>query len=97
MIYMERCLLTYITATIHLFELIEVRFEGGQVFLLHIAEEVLDGHGGHLYRSGGVHDCFSPTGHPGHRYITLRNTFTLGVIYSCYSPTQHRAHQVYVI
>lgn len=53
----ERRLFTYITATVHLFEFFQVGLKGSQVLLFHIAEEVLDGYSGHLYRCGGVHDC----------------------------------------
>lgn len=60
-----RALFTYVTATVHLFELIQVGLYGSQVLLLHITEEVLDGYSGHLYRRSGVHDgCLAPR-HPG--------------------------------
>lgn len=48
---------TYITASVHLLEAVQVSFKGRQVFLLHVAEQVLDGQSGHLYGCGGVHDC----------------------------------------
>lgn len=54
---------TYITSTIHLFELVEMGFNSSQVLFFHVAEEILDGQSGHLDGGCGVHDCHSTLGH----------------------------------
>ena len=49
------CVSAYITASVHLLELVQVCFQCSQILLFHVAKEVLDGHGGHLDGRGGVH------------------------------------------
>lgn len=48
---------TYVVAPVHLLEAVQVSSESRQVFVFHIAEEVLDGQRGHLDGRGGVHVC----------------------------------------
>lgn len=47
---------TYVVASVHLLEAVQVSSQGRQVLVLHVAEEVLDGQRGHLDGRGGVHD-----------------------------------------
>lgn len=49
--------LTYVAASVHLLEAVQVGFESSQVLLLHVAKQVLDGQRGHLDGRGGVHVC----------------------------------------
>lgn len=46
---------THITAAVHIPELVQMRFDGLQVLLLHVAEQALDSQGGHLQGGGGIH------------------------------------------
>lgn len=48
--------MTYVVASVHLLEAVQVSSQGRQVLILHVAEEVLDGQRGHLDGCGGVHD-----------------------------------------
>lgn len=48
---------TYVAASVHLLEAVQVGFESSQVLLLHVAKQVLDGQRGHLDGGGGVHVC----------------------------------------
>lgn len=47
---------TYVVASVHLLETVQVSSQGRQILVLHVAEEVLDGQRGHLDGRGGVHD-----------------------------------------
>lgn len=46
---------TYIAPAVHVSELVQMCFDGGQVVLLHKGEQTLDGQRRHLERGGGVH------------------------------------------
>lgn len=48
---------TYVAASVHLLEAVQVGLESSQVLLLHVAKQVLDGQRGHLDGGGGVHVC----------------------------------------
>lgn len=48
---------THVIAPVHFLEAVQVSSESGQIFVLHVAEEVLDGQRGHLDGCGGVHVC----------------------------------------
>lgn len=46
---------TYIAPAVHISELVQMRFDSGQVVLLDEREQTLDGQGRHLEGGGGVH------------------------------------------
>lgn len=46
---------TYIAPAVHVPELVQMRFDGSQVVLLHEGEQALDGQRCHLEGGGGVH------------------------------------------
>lgn len=48
---------THVAAAVHIPELVQMRFDGLQVLLLHVAEQALDSQGGHLQGGGGIHGC----------------------------------------
>ena len=48
---------SYVAASVHLLEAVQVSLESSQVLLLHVAEQVLDGQRGHLDGRGRVHVC----------------------------------------
>lgn len=87
------CGLTYITSAVHFSELVQMRFDGSQVLLLHVAEQTLDSQGGHLQGGGGIHGG-APVHHRRAREKQMSSFHCqTGVTNNCYCvwQTQHRA------